>query len=230
MLHFVGIKALKEFSFEKGRGVENEKMVELGKSKETLKIEAGSGGHHQEQAVSPNSVSTERSGGASPPPTDSHYHHHNNVLSNHSNPPSPIPTNVTAPSSFPSLTNNNRKLSKSSEEKDKQQQSGRPLSRKSLAAVTPPPGSNYAPKENEFGKNFKILPVSDQIRELQTIIRDKLTTRSDFKFYADRLIRLVIEESLNLLPFRPHQVVTPTGATYDGLKYERGNCGVSIVR
>lgn len=39
---------------------------------------------------------------------------------------------------------------------------------------TPPPGPLlYAPKENEFGKNLKILPVSCQIRELQTIIRDK---------------------------------------------------------
>ena len=26
------------------------------------------------------------------------------------------------------------------------------------------------------------------------------------------------------------QVVTPTGCSYSGLKYEKGNCGVSIVR
>lgn len=56
------------------------------------------------------------------------------------------------------------------------------------------------------------------------------TSRSDFKFYADRLIRLVIEESLNQLPFTDCKVTTPTGATYDGLKYRSGNCGVSIVR
>lgn len=56
------------------------------------------------------------------------------------------------------------------------------------------------------------------------------TTRSDFKFYADRLIRLVIEESLNQLPFTDCKVVTPTGAVYNGLKYRSGNCGVSIVR
>ncbi|CAL8103966.1 unnamed protein product [Orchesella dallaii] len=99
------------------------------------------------------------------------------------------------------------------------------------AVATPPPGPLiYTPKENEFGQNFKILPVSCQIRELQTIIRDKNTSRSDFKFYADRLIRLVIEDSLNLLPFRHHEIMTPTGSMYDGLKYERGNCGVSIVR
>lgn len=56
------------------------------------------------------------------------------------------------------------------------------------------------------------------------------TSRSDFKFYADRLIRLVIEESLNQLPFTDCKVVTPTSSTYNGLKYRSGNCGVSIVR
>ena len=56
------------------------------------------------------------------------------------------------------------------------------------------------------------------------------TTRSDFKFYADRLIRLVIEESLNQLPYSDCSVITPTGAIYDGLRYRSGNCGVSIIR
>lgn len=77
---------------------------------------------------------------------------------------------------------------------------------------------------------LKLLPLNDQIKELQTILRDKNTTRNDFKFYADRLIRLVIEESLNQLPFTDCKVTTPTGATYNGLKYRSGNCGVSIVR
>uniref|UniRef100_A0A336M037 Uracil phosphoribosyltransferase homolog n=1 Tax=Culicoides sonorensis TaxID=179676 RepID=A0A336M037_CULSO len=81
-----------------------------------------------------------------------------------------------------------------------------------------------------FGRNLLILKSNDQIKELQTIIRDKTTTRSDFKFYADRLIRLVIEESLNQLPYSECSVMTPTGAIYDGLKYRSGNCGVSIVR
>lgn len=44
------------------------------------------------------------------------------------------------------------------------------------------------------------------------------------------MIRLVIEESLNQLPFTDCKVVTPTGAIYEGLKYRSGNCGVSIVR
>lgn len=82
----------------------------------------------------------------------------------------------------------------------------------------------------DYGKNLKVLPPNDQIKELQTILRDKTTSRSDFKFYADRLIRLVIEESLNQLPFSKCEVETPTGAKYQGLKYLKGNCGVSIIR
>ena len=54
--------------------------------------------------------------------------------------------------------------------------------------------------------------------------------RSDFKFVADRLIRMVIEEGLNQLPYQDCEVITPTGCSYSGLKYEKGNCGVSIVR
>ncbi|XP_059487450.1 uracil phosphoribosyltransferase homolog [Neocloeon triangulifer] len=87
-----------------------------------------------------------------------------------------------------------------------------------------------ADKVEDFGPNVKVLPTNDQIKELQTILRDKNTSRSDFKFYADRLIRLVIEESLNQLPFSKVTITTPTGSEYNGLKYEKGNCGVSIVR
>lgn len=84
--------------------------------------------------------------------------------------------------------------------------------------------------KEDYGSNLKILPNNDQVKELQTILRDRNTSRSDFKFYADRLIRLVIEESLNQLPFTKCVVTTPTGAKYEGLKYQKGNCGVSIVR
>ncbi|CAB3242914.1 unnamed protein product [Arctia plantaginis] len=84
--------------------------------------------------------------------------------------------------------------------------------------------------KEQFGDNLTLLPLNDNIKELQTILRDKNTSRSDFKFYADRLIRLVIEESLNKLPFTDCEVITPTGALYKGLKYGAGNCGVSIVR
>ncbi|XP_026541244.1 uracil phosphoribosyltransferase homolog isoform X1 [Notechis scutatus] len=106
---------------------------------------------------------------------------------------------------------------------------------------------------------LKLLPMNDQIRELQTIIRDKTASRGDFVFSADRLIRLVVEEGLNRLPYTECTVTTPTDVTgfflqisdlkseyerhiqliiqqhqlrykYEGVKFEKGNCGVSIMR
>ncbi|XP_050736416.1 uracil phosphoribosyltransferase homolog isoform X1 [Eriocheir sinensis] len=81
-----------------------------------------------------------------------------------------------------------------------------------------------------FGPYFKLIPASGQVKELQTIIRDRNTARSDFKFYADRLIRLVVEEGLNQLPYSDLTITTPTGCQYQGLQFVKGNCGVSIVR
>ncbi|XP_068570669.1 uracil phosphoribosyltransferase homolog isoform X1 [Cebidichthys violaceus] len=83
---------------------------------------------------------------------------------------------------------------------------------------------------DNLGPQLKLLPLNDQIRELQTIIRDKTTSRGDFVFCADRLIRLVVEEGLNQLPYSECTVTTPTGYKYEGVKFERGNCGVSIMR
>ncbi|KAA3670785.1 uncharacterized protein DEA37_0002815, partial [Paragonimus westermani] len=52
----------------------------------------------------------------------------------------------------------------------------------------------------QFAKNVILLPQSDHVRVLQTVIRNKETTRNEFLFHADRLIRLVVEEGLNQLP------------------------------
>ncbi|XP_006873793.1 PREDICTED: uracil phosphoribosyltransferase homolog [Chrysochloris asiatica] len=82
----------------------------------------------------------------------------------------------------------------------------------------------------QMGAQLKLLPMNDQIRELQTIIRDRTASRGDFMFSADRLIRLVVEEGLNQLPYKECMVTTPTGYKYEGVKFEKGNCGVSIMR
>lgn len=82
----------------------------------------------------------------------------------------------------------------------------------------------------KLNNRFMLLKVNDQIRELQTVIRDKETSRGNFKFYADRLIRLVVEEGLNQLPIEKVEVMTPTGHMFSGIRYLKGNCGVSIVR
>jgi uracil phosphoribosyltransferase len=79
-------------------------------------------------------------------------------------------------------------------------------------------------------EQLKVLEPSDRVRELQTIIRDSTTSRGDFIFYADRLIRVMVEEGLNCLPSYKRTVITPTGHEYEGEWFEKWNCAVSILR
>lgn len=43
-------------------------------------------------------------------------------------------------------------------------------------------------------QQVKLLAQTSQLKGLMTIIRDKNTPRADFIFYADRIIRLLVEE------------------------------------
>ncbi|KAK0485542.1 hypothetical protein EDD18DRAFT_1361010 [Armillaria luteobubalina] len=45
---------------------------------------------------------------------------------------------------------------------------------------------------------------------------DEDTSRGDFLFYSDRIIRLLAEEWLNHLPVMKRTVMMPTGTTYEG--------------
>jgi len=78
---------------------------------------------------------------------------------------------------------------------------------------------------------LKVLPLTPQIKGLHTYIRNKDTSRDEFIFYSKRLIRLVIEYSLSLLPFDDTSVQTPQGIEYEGKKCSVNKiCGVSILR
>jgi uracil phosphoribosyltransferase len=72
-------------------------------------------------------------------------------------------------------------------------------------------------------QNVIILPQTNQLIALLTICRDKNTSRADFIFYANRIIRLLVEEGnasidsgfrlgLNHLPVVEKEVTTPTGS------------------
>lgn len=69
-----------------------------------------------------------------------------------------------------------------------------------------------------------------QMRGMHTKIRSRTTTRTDFVFYADRLIRLVVEAALGQLPFTEAIVTTPTGEQYLGVNFCPKICGVAIIR
>ena len=75
-----------------------------------------------------------------------------------------------------------------------------------------------------------VLKQTPQLKALLTIIRDKKTPREDFIFHADRVIRLLIEEGLNLLPTKTKIVTTPTGARFKGREFVGKICAVSIIR
>ncbi|MFD5827859.1 uracil phosphoribosyltransferase [Lentzea sp. NPDC060358] len=79
-------------------------------------------------------------------------------------------------------------------------------------------------------KNVHLLPQTDQLRALHTIVRDRDASREDFVFHTERINRLLIEAGLNLLPFEPCDVTTPVGATYRGLRPARKLVGVPIIR
>ncbi|KAF8505080.1 PRTase-like protein [Hysterangium stoloniferum] len=86
------------------------------------------------------------------------------------------------------------------------------------------------PAPANIPKSVFTLRQTAQLEALYTIIRDKNTSRGDFIFYTDRIIRLLVEEGLNHLPVVPRTVETPTGASYNGVGFEGRICGVSILR
>lgn len=65
-------------------------------------------------------------------------------------------------------------------------------------------------KQYDVPPSVFTLRRTAQLEALYTIIRDKDTSRGDFIFYSDRIIRLLVEEGLNHLPVVPRVVETPT--------------------
>ena len=77
--------------------------------------------------------------------------------------------------------------------------------------------------------NLVVMADSYQARGLHTIIRHHEAPREDFVFYADRLMRLLIEEGLGLLPFERKTVITPTGSRYYGVGFVAGLAALSLI-
>ncbi|KAJ3055265.1 Uracil phosphoribosyltransferase, synthesizes UMP from uracil [Rhizophlyctis rosea] len=79
-------------------------------------------------------------------------------------------------------------------------------------------------------KQVVVLESTPELKSLMSIIRNKDTARGDFIFYSDRIIRFLVEEALNHLPFVSKTIETPTGFKYEGLAFQGKICGVSIMR
>ncbi|XP_064617235.1 uridine-cytidine kinase-like 1 [Liolophura sinensis] len=76
-----------------------------------------------------------------------------------------------------------------------------------------------------------VLEKSKQVQGLHTLIRNKDTSRDEFVFYSKRLMRLLIERALSMLPHKTVVVETPQGVPYEGRRLDvKKICGVSILR
>lgn len=80
------------------------------------------------------------------------------------------------------------------------------------------------------GNNVYLLPQSRQLRAMHTVIRQRGARREDFVFYAGRIIRMLIEAGLDLLPFEEQDIQTPVGETYHGLRFASRLVGVPVIR
>jgi uracil phosphoribosyltransferase len=88
-----------------------------------------------------------------------------------------------------------------------------------------------APSIEEYlGRNVILLPQTNQLRALHTVVRDRGVRREDFVRHSGRIIRLLLEAGLDVLPFERREVETPVGMTYEGLRISSQVCGVSVVR
>ncbi|CAJ1014843.1 putative Uracil phosphoribosyltransferase [Leishmania shawi] len=82
-----------------------------------------------------------------------------------------------------------------------------------------------------FPGHLHLLPQTPQLHFLFTVIRNVETPRTDFVFYSERIMRLILEAALCMIPVKPFNVITPTGAVYKGVRPDdRGIIGVSIMR
>ncbi|CAN3356267.1 uracil phosphoribosyltransferase [Diutina catenulata] len=85
--------------------------------------------------------------------------------------------------------------------------------------------NSYQPNDNCI-----LLRQTNQLHGLYSIIRDQDTKRGDFVFYSDRIIRLLVEEGLNLLPVEETEIKCHGDNSYKGARFLGKICGVSIVR
>jgi len=78
--------------------------------------------------------------------------------------------------------------------------------------------------------NVHVMPNTPFIQSLNVTLRNRETSRSDFIFTADQLLRFLCEEAISHVPYQEKTVVTPTDKPFHGLEFSKPVCGVSILR
>uniref|UniRef100_A0A8R1TTV8 Uridine kinase n=1 Tax=Onchocerca volvulus TaxID=6282 RepID=A0A8R1TTV8_ONCVO len=77
----------------------------------------------------------------------------------------------------------------------------------------------------QLPRTLTVVPQTPQVRGLHTFIRDRRTPRDEFNFYSDRLMRILIENAMNFMPF-----ADATVTTFVGKRNTAQICGVTIMR
>ncbi|PWY83601.1 PRTase-like protein [Aspergillus heteromorphus CBS 117.55] len=77
---------------------------------------------------------------------------------------------------------------------------------------------------------ISVLEQDRSLLNLMTIIRDQTTSDRDFSSAVEKVVRRLIASALNHVPAEEHTITTPLNATYTGVRFTKGVCGVSILR
>jgi len=80
----------------------------------------------------------------------------------------------------------------------------------------------------QLPQNVTVIKQSPQVRAAFTILRDRLTYQSEFAFYADRIIFIILEQALSLIPHEKKTIKTRSGKEIDGMSPVNKVISVSI--
>ena len=84
-------------------------------------------------------------------------------------------------------------------------------------------------QETPLSANALVLEQTKQVRGIHTLLLDADTPREDYIFYFDRMVALLVEKAVDLVPWEPHRVTTPSGQ-YSGLRNAAEASAVVILR
>ncbi|KAF2708831.1 uridine-cytidine kinase 2 [Pleomassaria siparia CBS 279.74] len=85
-------------------------------------------------------------------------------------------------------------------------------------------------KDSPLSPNALILPQTNQIKGIHTLLMNPKTSSEDYMFYFDRMAALLVDKAVDLLPFTPKQVTTPQSYTYMGLTKSAEVSAVVVLR
>uniref|UniRef100_A0A0N4Z390 Uridine kinase n=1 Tax=Parastrongyloides trichosuri TaxID=131310 RepID=A0A0N4Z390_PARTI len=83
---------------------------------------------------------------------------------------------------------------------------------------------------DELPESLILIKQTRQIIGQITKIRNRECSREEFIFYSDRILSLLIEETMNHIPYIDHFVTMGNGKVVRGRKKNTELCGISIMR